>query len=104
LSTDGAVAQGVLTSNAAILATQHLVRPSIEGGHGNQLGVQMRITRVTPQPGHPLDHSAAQRAASKFSFSFSGCLGSWWPNLSVIAQTIWVFGDAMVSLTGMVEW
>lgn len=92
MSTDGAVAQGVLTPNATVLATQHLVRPaSVEGGHTNQLGVQMRLARVTAQPGHPLDHSTAQRAASKFSFSFSGCLGSWCPNLTVDAQTIWVF-------------
>ena len=76
MSTDGTVAQGVLTPNATVLAAQHLVRPaSVEAGHANQLGVPMRLTRVTPQPGHPLDHNAAQRAASKFSFSFSGVFG-----------------------------
>jgi hypothetical protein len=69
LSTDGAVAQGVLTPNATVLANQHLVRPaSVEGGHANQLGLQMRLTRVATQPGHPLDHGAAQRATCKFSF------------------------------------
>jgi hypothetical protein len=96
LSTDGSVTQGVLTPNATVLATQNLVRQSasVEGGHANQLGVQMRLTRVTPQPGHPLDHNAAQRAASKFSFSFAGCLGRWQPNISVDTQSIWAFGGA----------
>jgi hypothetical protein len=62
----------VLAPNATIIATQRLVRQStaIEGGHANQLGVQMRLTRVTPQPGHSVDHSVPQRVPGKFNLCF----------------------------------
>lgn len=58
----------MLAPNATVIATQRLVRQNtaIEGGHANQLGVQMRLTRVSPQPGHSVDH----RAPGNFSFSF----------------------------------
>jgi hypothetical protein len=66
-STDSSGSQGVLTPNATVIATQRLVRQNttIEGGHANQLGVQMRLTRVSSQPGHSVD----QRAPGEFSFS-----------------------------------
>lgn len=56
----------MLAPNATVIATQRLVRQNstIEGGHANQLGVQMRLTRVSPQSGHPVDH----RSAGEFSF------------------------------------
>lgn len=61
-STDGSATQGVLTPNATVLTTQRLVRQSttVEGGHASQLGVQMRLTRVTTQPGHSLDRAACK--------------------------------------------
>lgn len=63
--TDNSGTQGVLTPNATVIATQRLVRQNtaIEGGHASQVGVQMRLTRVSPQPGHSLD----SRAPGEFS-------------------------------------